>query len=166
MKNLKALRKAAHLNQGQLAEKLGVKRSTLCMWETGKNTPPTKYILPLARILGCTVEALLKDEGVKHDGEEDETPGGPDQRSPGLRQEEQEGPGAAAGSQRTDGARRADGLQDGTAEGPGNGKEGSVMAGIGALAVMCGGLLLEVGIGIAAVVALLTEDDTPENSED
>ena len=40
------------------------------------------------------------------------------------------------------------------------------MAGIGALAVMCGGLLLEVGIGIAAVVALLTEDDTPENSED
>ena len=31
------------------------------------------------------------------------------------------------------------------------------MGGVIALAVMCGGLLIEVGIGIAAVVAVLTE---------
>ena len=33
------------------------------------------------------------------------------------------------------------------------------MDGVIALAVMCGGLLLEVGIGIAAVVAVLTEGE-------
>ena len=43
------------------------------------------------------------------------------------------------------------------------------MDGVIALAVMCGGLLLEVGIGIAAVVAVLTEeedDGTQDNSVD
>ena len=65
MKQLGARRKAVHLTQDQLAEKLGVKRSALAMWEIGTNTPPTKYILPLARILDCTVEALLRDEEVE-----------------------------------------------------------------------------------------------------
>lgn len=40
------------------------------------------------------------------------------------------------------------------------------MGGVIALAVMCGGLLAEIGIGVAAVVAILTEedDDGPENN--
>ena len=33
------------------------------------------------------------------------------------------------------------------------------MGGVIALAVMCGGLLAEIGIGIAMVVAILTEED-------
>lgn len=65
MKQLKARRKAVNLTQKQLAERLGVKQSTLAMWEIGANTPPTKYILPLARILNCTVEELLRDEEVE-----------------------------------------------------------------------------------------------------
>ncbi len=62
MTNLSRLRKAAHLTQEQLSEALGVNRSTLAMWETGANTPPTKYLLPLADALDCTVDALLSDE--------------------------------------------------------------------------------------------------------
>ena len=40
------------------------------------------------------------------------------------------------------------------------------MGGVIALAVMCGGLLAEIGIGVAAVVAILTEeeDDGQENN--
>jgi len=40
------------------------------------------------------------------------------------------------------------------------------MGGVIALAVMCGGLLAEIGIGVAAVVAILTEDDddVPESN--
>lgn len=60
--NIGKLRKAANLTQAQLAERLGIKRSALAMWETGCNNPPTKYLLALAKNLNCPVEALLKDE--------------------------------------------------------------------------------------------------------
>ena len=43
------------------------------------------------------------------------------------------------------------------------------MGGVIALAVMCGGLLAEIGIGVAAVIAVLTEeedDGTQDNSVD
>jgi hypothetical protein len=43
------------------------------------------------------------------------------------------------------------------------------MGGVIALAVMCGGLLAEIGIGVAAVVAILTEEDddgTQDNGVD
>ena len=65
MKQLGKLRKAVNLTQRQLAERLGVKRSALAMWEIGANTPPTKYLLALAEILNCSVEALLRDEEVE-----------------------------------------------------------------------------------------------------
>lgn len=61
MKQLGKLRKAANMTQYQLAERLGVKRSALAMWECGTNVPPTKYLLPLSRILNCPVETLLQD---------------------------------------------------------------------------------------------------------
>lgn len=60
MKQLGKLRKIAGMTQDQLAEKLGVKRSALAMWETRANTPPTKYLLPLSRLLSVPVETLLQ----------------------------------------------------------------------------------------------------------
>ena len=65
MKHLGARRKAVHMTQDQLAERLGVKRSALAMWESGANTPPTKYLLDLAKVLNCSVETLLRDEEVE-----------------------------------------------------------------------------------------------------
>ena len=65
MKHLGARRKAVNLTQRELAARLGIKQSALAMWESGANTPPTKYLLDLAKVLNCTVEALLRDEEVE-----------------------------------------------------------------------------------------------------
>lgn len=62
MSRIATLRKQAGLTQELLADKLGVKRTTVTMWETDTNTPPTKYLRPLAEIFGCTVDDLLKDD--------------------------------------------------------------------------------------------------------
>ena len=60
MTNVCALRKAAGMTQEQLAKRLGVCRTTVTMWELGRNDPKTKMLLALADALGCTVEDLLK----------------------------------------------------------------------------------------------------------
>lgn len=57
---LRKLRKLRGLTQHELAEALGVKRTVVTNWETGVNSTPTKYLLDLAEVLGCTVEDLLK----------------------------------------------------------------------------------------------------------
>lgn len=62
MSRIATLRKQAGLTQELLAEKLGVGRTTVAMWETEANSPPTKYLLTLAEIFGCTVDELLKDD--------------------------------------------------------------------------------------------------------
>lgn len=59
---IKALRKAKNLTQEALAALLGVERTTVTMWETGQNTPPTKYLVTLADALGCTLDELLRTE--------------------------------------------------------------------------------------------------------
>lgn len=60
MSNMATYRKARHMTQDELAAIIGVKRSTLAMWETGANMPPTKYLVAIAEALGCTVDELLK----------------------------------------------------------------------------------------------------------
>lgn len=60
MANIKALRKAAGMTQEQLAERLGVGRTTVTMWETSDTLPQTRMLIALADALGCTVEDLLK----------------------------------------------------------------------------------------------------------
>lgn len=62
MSNVATYRKARHMTQAELAAIIGVKRSTLAMWETGKVMPPTKYLLAIAEALDCTVDELLKPE--------------------------------------------------------------------------------------------------------
>lgn len=47
------------LTQQQLAEKLGVTRTTVTMWETGANTPPTKILPKLAEVLQITIDQLF-----------------------------------------------------------------------------------------------------------
>lgn len=62
MTNLRSLREQRHMTQGELAERLGVGRTTVTMWEIGATMPPTKYLLAIAEALGCTVDELLKPE--------------------------------------------------------------------------------------------------------
>lgn len=60
--NLKAMRQAKGISQGQLADLIGVKRQAIYDIETGKYTPNTALALRLAKFLHCTVEDLFVEE--------------------------------------------------------------------------------------------------------
>lgn len=51
---------SAGLTQDNLAERLGVVRTTVAMWETGKSIPRADLLPDLAKILGCSIEDLLQ----------------------------------------------------------------------------------------------------------
>ena len=58
---LQNLRRAAGLSQEALAERLGVTRQAVSKWETGEGKPDIDNLLPLAKLLGTTVDYLLDD---------------------------------------------------------------------------------------------------------
>lgn len=57
---LKRLRKAAGLNQTQLAERLGVGNIFVCQLETSKRRPGLDMLFQIAGVLECSVCDLLK----------------------------------------------------------------------------------------------------------
>lgn len=59
---IRACRKAAGMTQGELAEKIGVARNTLAMWETQRSNPRIGTLCKLADALGCTVDDLLRED--------------------------------------------------------------------------------------------------------
>ena len=58
---LKKLRKYKGLNQDELAQMLGVGKTTVSNYETGYTTPPNTNLHQLANFYGVTVDALLND---------------------------------------------------------------------------------------------------------
>lgn len=58
--NLQKLRKKLGIKQKIVAEKLHVRQSTVCMWETGKSRPPLKKIPALATALGVTEAEIIE----------------------------------------------------------------------------------------------------------
>lgn len=60
MNNIKILREQIHITQRELAEILKVGQSTVAMWEVGKAMPTADKLPELARILGCTIDALFR----------------------------------------------------------------------------------------------------------
>ena len=60
--NIKEAREKAGLTQQDLANELGVGQSTVAMWETQKSLPRTDKLPALAKIIGCTIDELLKNE--------------------------------------------------------------------------------------------------------
>lgn len=60
--NLKSLRKQRFINQNDLAEALGVKRSTVGNWEVSKREPDLSVLVRIAEYFGVTLDELvLKD---------------------------------------------------------------------------------------------------------
>lgn len=59
---IKELRVAAGMTQAQLAKKMNVDQSCVSLWESGKTTPAKKLHKKLSKLLGCTVDELLKEE--------------------------------------------------------------------------------------------------------
>ena len=52
-------RKKAGLTQGELAEKVGVKRLTIWAYESGRRKPNQEMLERLAVALNCTIDDLL-----------------------------------------------------------------------------------------------------------
>ena len=58
--NLRNYREAAGLTQMQVAERLGITKSTYCNYESGKREPDVAKIKKIAKALGISADALLE----------------------------------------------------------------------------------------------------------
>ena len=53
------LRKSKHYTQQDLADKLGISRQAVSLWERGDTMPDIASLPDLARLLGTTTDAIL-----------------------------------------------------------------------------------------------------------
>ena len=60
---LKELRKALHLTQQKLADKLGVKQNTIAQYEMGRNEPSDAVIVSICREFGVPEDWLRNGNG-------------------------------------------------------------------------------------------------------
>lgn len=60
MNNIKKLRLDRKITQTDLSKILGIKQSTIAMWETGESMPRASLLPELAKVLGCTIDDLFK----------------------------------------------------------------------------------------------------------
>ena len=58
-------RLAAGLTVRDVMNALGVSDAAVYMWETGKMAPTAKRLVAVARLYGCTVDELLKEDEKK-----------------------------------------------------------------------------------------------------
>jgi Zn-dependent peptidase ImmA (M78 family)/transcriptional regulator with XRE-family HTH domain len=57
--SIRELRRRAHLSQGELARRLGMRQGPVCNLELGKNLPSAQVLVRLARILNATTDQIL-----------------------------------------------------------------------------------------------------------
>mgnify|MGYP001851893557 FL=1 len=62
MNKIKNLREATGKTQKEIASYFNINISTVAKWETGESLPRADKLPELAKILGCTVDELLRDE--------------------------------------------------------------------------------------------------------
>lgn len=60
MNALKKMRLKRRLSQEDIAKKMGVTPATVCRWENGEFLPRADKLIVLAKVLKCSVSALLK----------------------------------------------------------------------------------------------------------
>lgn len=60
--NIAKYRKAAGMTQQELAKRMNVNQSAVSLWESKKTSPMKKTWKKLARVLGVTVDELLKED--------------------------------------------------------------------------------------------------------
>lgn len=59
--NLKKLRERKNLSQEALSKKLKISRQSISKWEQDISYPSILYLIPITKILECTLDELLKD---------------------------------------------------------------------------------------------------------
>lgn len=57
---IRKFRKLMNWSQATLADKLGVGKTTISMWETGERKPNIIVLKKLSELFGCTADALLE----------------------------------------------------------------------------------------------------------
>lgn len=60
---LKEARLSAGLTQEEVAKALNISRTTVTMWETGDVNPTADKLPAIARLYGCTINDLFRDDG-------------------------------------------------------------------------------------------------------
>lgn len=65
LKNLRALRLAAHMTQAELAQALAVSQCVVAGWEAGRIYPSADKLPLLARTLTCKIDDLYEENEVK-----------------------------------------------------------------------------------------------------
>lgn len=65
--NIAAARKEADVQQGALAERLGLAQSTFSKWETGREMPSITSLIRIADALGIPLLTLLKGVDAQDD---------------------------------------------------------------------------------------------------
>ena len=56
------MRKRAGMSQRELGEMLGKTQQGVASWESGRSEPSIRMLKAMARIFGCTVDELIRDE--------------------------------------------------------------------------------------------------------
>ncbi len=59
---IRNLRKADNISQEELAEKLGVSRQSISLWENGQTQPSLENIIAIAEIFSVSTDVLLKEK--------------------------------------------------------------------------------------------------------
>lgn len=59
---IKEVREKKKITQEVIAKKMGVTVATVSRWETGEMLPRASRLKQLAKVLGCSVNRLLKQE--------------------------------------------------------------------------------------------------------
>ena len=57
--NLKKLREDSHLSQEQLADAIGVSKSTIGMYEQGRRVPSVEMLVQMADLFGVSLDYLI-----------------------------------------------------------------------------------------------------------
>lgn len=61
-KNIRRIREEMELSQGDVATRAGVTQAMLCQIERGTKNPSLQLGAELAKVLGCSLESLLKED--------------------------------------------------------------------------------------------------------
>lgn len=56
---IKEKREAVGLTQAELAEKIGVDTSTVCLWESGKREPKFTSVMKMAKVFACSPDQVV-----------------------------------------------------------------------------------------------------------
>ena len=59
MNRIKEHRERLGLSMAELAEKIGVDASTVCLWEQGKRIPEYTSIKRMAKLFGCSLGDVI-----------------------------------------------------------------------------------------------------------